>query len=77
MNWEQKAPQLVQELDAEHARPRCAAFLAALALVALWAWSASLGAPVPAGCETDSDCEAQCRIDLRPDEDESICDVEA
>lgn len=28
-------------------------------------------------CDGDHDCEEQCRADLRPDEDESLCDVEA
>lgn len=28
-------------------------------------------------CETDTDCEAQCRADLRPDEDPAVCEVEA
>lgn len=28
-------------------------------------------------CEGDQDCEEQCRADLRPDEDPSVCDTEA
>jgi hypothetical protein len=32
---------------------------------------------VEATCEGDMDCEEQCRANLQPDEDESICDVEA
>ena len=32
--------------------------------------SASLGQ-----CSTDSECEAQCREDLRPDEDPAICNI--
>lgn len=29
-----------------------------------------------ATCGTDSECEAECRADLRPDEDASVCAVD-
>lgn len=31
--------------------------------------------PSAATCSTDSECEAQCREDLRPDEDPSVCSI--
>ena len=31
--------------------------------------------PSPATCSTDSECEAQCREDLRPDEDPNVCNI--
>lgn len=47
------------------------------------AWGAGAGyieqreAQYVDGCTTDSECEEQCRAEIRPDEDPSICDVEA
>ena len=31
--------------------------------------------PAAPKCSTDSECEAQCREDLRPDEDPSVCNI--
>lgn len=55
-----------------------ARYAISLLLAAAWAYGAASNIPEePATCETDTDCEVQCRADLQPDEDESICDVEA
>ena len=45
-----------------------------------WSGTAPVVRPVPhvvldAGCSTDSECQAQCVEELRPDEDPAVCAV--
>jgi hypothetical protein len=63
---------------------RMARLVVGAALAAAIAWSASYEVhgladldSAPAACSTDTECETQCRADLRPDENESLCDVVA
>ena len=63
-------------------------YLISALLAAAWAWgAANQHIPADAGdprtfaqqydCETDSECEAACLETLQPDEDHTVCDVEA
>jgi hypothetical protein len=47
------------------------------AIAAAWAWGAAYSEQPYADCEGDTDCEQQCIESLQPDEDESICEVQA
>ena len=46
-----------------------------LAVLAVALFGCALPVELADGCSTDSECQAQCLEDLRPDEDPAVCEI--